>query len=291
MSTAESSEGPPRTARSGWKAWVLVPMILGAVVGVIVAARTTALYRSSSLLLVEPQRVPEAYVRSTTKMADRLQTISSGILSRTRLERIIEEFNLYAEERRSGLMEDVIEHMRRHIEVNVEGDAIRVGFVGTERSTVMKVAERLTAMYIDEDSQIQIRIADGTSQFLAASLEDVRRRLVEYDKRLRAARQKGDPEAETLAIEYDVLKTTFKDLSSKIEESRLAVALQRRAIGANLKVVDPARLPERPFSPDRRMYAAIGAAIGLAAGLLLFFAWPRGLFRRKRPGVVVPAQA
>ena len=189
-------------------------------------------------------------------------------------------------------MEDVVEKMRRHIEVNVEPeDAIRVGFVGTEPRTVMKVAERLAAMYIDENIQSQIRIADGTSHFLESSLEDVRQRLVEYDKRLRAARRKGDPAAETLAIEYDVLKTTFKDLFSKIEESRQAVALQRRAIGETLRLVDPARLPERPFSPDRRIYAAIGAAIGLAAGLLLFFAWPRGLFTKKRPGVVAPAEA
>jgi uncharacterized protein involved in exopolysaccharide biosynthesis len=290
--TTESSEGAPRTARSAWKAWVLVPMILGAAAGVFIAARTPSLYRSSSLIRIEPQRVPEAYVRSTTKIGDRLQTIPLEILSRTRLERIIEEFNVYAEERRSGLMEDVIENMRRHIEVNVEqGDAIRVGFVGTDRRTVMRVAERLAAMYIEENVQSQIRIADGTSQFLEASLEDVRRRLVEHDKRLRAARQKSDPEAETLAIEYDVLKTTFKDLFSKIQESRLAVALQRRAIGETLKLVDPARVPERPFSPDRRIYAALGAAIGFAAGLLLFFAWPRGLFRKKRHGVVVPAEA
>ena len=110
-------------------------------------------------------------------------------------------------------------------------------------------------------------------------------------ERLRAARQKGDPEAETLAIKYDVLKTTFKDLFSKIEESRLAVALQQRQIGETLRLIDPARVPERPISPDHRIYAAIGAATGFAAGLLLFFVWPRGLFRKKRPGVVVPAEA
>src|SRR4030095_8081016 len=144
---------------------------------------------------------------------------------------------------------------------------------------------------IDENVKNQIRPAEGRSQFLEASLDDVRRRLVEHDKRLRAARRTGDPEAETLAIEYDVLKTTFKDLSSKIEESRLAFDLQRRQIGEQFKLLDPASMPQRPFSPDRRIHAASGAANGHAAGLLLFFAWPRRLFRKKRPGVVVPAEA
>jgi hypothetical protein len=41
--------------------------------------------------------VPESIVRPTVTVdvAERLQTISQLILSRTRLERIIEEFNLY----------------------------------------------------------------------------------------------------------------------------------------------------------------------------------------------------
>ena len=61
-----------------------------------------------------PQRVPESYVRSTvtTRIEDRLQSISQQILSRTRLERIIQDFNLYTEERRTGIMEDIVERMR-----------------------------------------------------------------------------------------------------------------------------------------------------------------------------------
>ena len=41
-------------------------------------------------------------------MEERLQSISQQILSRTRLERVIESFNLYAHERKTGLMEDVV---------------------------------------------------------------------------------------------------------------------------------------------------------------------------------------
>jgi uncharacterized protein involved in exopolysaccharide biosynthesis len=293
MSTADQSrEGAPRPARSAWKAWVLGPAIVGAAVGFTVATRTPPLYRSTALLLVRPQLVPEAYVRSTSKLGDRLQTMSPQVLSRTRLEQIIREFNLYSQERRSAIMEDVVQNMRAHIEVNVEqGDAVRVGFVGTDPTTVMKVAQRLTAFCIEDNAQDQQNIADGASQFLESQLWDVRRRLVEHDQRLREARRKGDAAAETLAIEYDVLKTTFKDLSSKLEESHAVLALQRRPGGETLAVVDAAEVPEQPFSPDRRIYTAIGATTGLAAGLFLFFAWPRGLFRKKGPGVVVPAEA
>jgi hypothetical protein len=58
------------------------------------------LYRSTALILLEPQQVPEAYVRSTvsTSLEQRLQSISQQILTRTTLERIIQEFDLYPEE-------------------------------------------------------------------------------------------------------------------------------------------------------------------------------------------------
>jgi hypothetical protein len=62
-------------------------------------------------------RVPENYVQSTvtTRIEDRLQAISQQILSRTRLEPIINDLELYKDERATGIMEDIVESMRRQI--------------------------------------------------------------------------------------------------------------------------------------------------------------------------------
>jgi len=59
-------------------------------------------YKSETLILVIPQRIPESYVRSTVTMRieDRLRSIGQEILSRTRLEKLINEFNLYADRRK-----------------------------------------------------------------------------------------------------------------------------------------------------------------------------------------------
>src|SRR6476646_10836302 len=48
-------------------------------------------YRSETLILVVPQRVPESYVKSTVtaRIEDRLLSISQQILSRTQLEQVI----------------------------------------------------------------------------------------------------------------------------------------------------------------------------------------------------------
>ena len=268
----QSDPRPPATRRIGWIAWILIPATLGAVIGAGMAARTKPLYRSDARILVVPQRVPESYVRPsvTTNLKDRLQSISQQILSRTRLERVIQDFDLYTEERRTGVMEDIVDRMRKNIEVNVEdGGTFAVGFIGTDPRTVMKVTDRLASLFIEENLRDREMLAEGTSQFLEAQLENARRRLLETNKQVRTAKEKGLPEAETLAIEYEVQQATFKDLLAKIEESNMSANLERRQIGEHFNLIDPARLPERPIAPDWRQYAGIGAGAGAAIGLLV----------------------
>src|SRR5262245_11590461 len=90
--------------------WLLVvPFAIIAATTAVVARKLPDLYRSEALILVIPQRVPQEYVRSTVtaRIEDRLQAIAAQILSRTRLERIITDFNLFEKERSNGgIMED-----------------------------------------------------------------------------------------------------------------------------------------------------------------------------------------
>ena len=92
---------PTKVRRRRWQPWVLVPTILGAATGGALAARVTPIYKAEMLIAVVPQRIPESYVPPTISLTlgERLQMISEQILNRTRLERIIQEFDLYKEER------------------------------------------------------------------------------------------------------------------------------------------------------------------------------------------------
>ena len=296
MNDERSAPQSPLIRRRRWKWWILVPAVLGAAIGAALAARVTPLYRSDTVILVVPQRVPESFVRSTvtTKISERLQSISQQILSRTRLERIIQDFDLYKEERGRGgkIMKDIVEMMRGNIEVSVgAGDSFSVGFIGTEPRTVMRVTERLATLFIDANLREREVLAEGTNQFLETQLEEVRRRLMELSPRLQSARDKGLPEAETLAIEYEVKQATFKDLLTKREESRMAANLERRQIGEQFKVIDQARVPERPIAPDWREYVGIGAAAGAALGVLVLLLGPATPLRTRRdtPDAEAPA--
>ena len=75
---------------------IILPALLVVAGAAVVIYRLPNVYRSESLILVVPQRVPESYVRSTVtaRIEDRLQAISQQILSRTRLEQIVQDFSL-----------------------------------------------------------------------------------------------------------------------------------------------------------------------------------------------------
>ncbi len=173
-------------ARRKWA--ILLPFLFISLATVVVAHYLPNRYRSETVILVVPQQVPESYVRSTvtSRIEDRLQSISQQILSRTRLERIIQDFNLYEKERRVGIMEDIVEKMRtRDIRVDtLKGDAFRIAFIGDNPVTVMRVTDRLASHFIDENLRDREILAQGTNQFLTVQLEDARRRLIEQEKKL-----------------------------------------------------------------------------------------------------------
>jgi polysaccharide chain length determinant protein (PEP-CTERM system associated) len=148
------------------------------------------MYQSEASIQVEPQRVPDSYVRSTvtTRLEERLPSLQAQILSRTRLEAIILEFNLYQGMRQQVPMEDVVQRMRR-FDIDsqvVRGDAFRISYRGTDPRVVQRVTERLAAAFIDENTQDRVRAAENTSQFIESQLDDAKRRLVETEKKLEA---------------------------------------------------------------------------------------------------------
>src|SRR5262245_18506105 len=114
---------PDDFLRIAWtRRWLIViPLVVVASATAVVSWFLPDRYRTSTSILVIPQRVPEGFVQSTVtgNLNQRINTISQEILSRTRLERIITEFNLYERARATMIMEDVVEGMRRDISLQV----------------------------------------------------------------------------------------------------------------------------------------------------------------------------
>jgi hypothetical protein len=69
-----------------------------------------------------------------------------------------------------------------------------------------------------------------------------------------------------LTRDYETLQQVYREMLSKKEDSKVAANLERRQIGEQFKILDPARLPERPTSPDRVRMNILGIifALGIA---------------------------
>ena len=71
--------------------------------------------------------------------------------------------------------------------------------------------------------------------------------------------------------EYNQSKEGYQTLLKKKEEAQQAENLERRQKGEQFKVIDPARVPEKPFKPNIQQILLIGLAAGLGTGFGLAF--------------------
>jgi len=69
--------------------------------------------------------------------------------------------------------------------------------------------------------------------------------------------------------DYKTLESLYGNLNAKKEESRISANLEQRQIGEQFRMLDQARMPERPFSPNRRLLTLYGVAAGLALGFAM----------------------
>ena len=160
-------------------------------------------YKSSTTILVIPQKVPEGYVRSTisSPVGERLSTIWQQVLSRTRLIAVMDELGLYKEERKKLPAEVVVEMMRKTVEIQIASasnrersrgrgqessdDAFTLTVTHESPQMAMMTASRLASFFIDENLKSREQQAVGTSEFLESQLQETKVRLEAQEERVK----------------------------------------------------------------------------------------------------------
>lgn len=156
-----------------------------------------ATYRSETLILVEQQKVPEQFVVSNVgaDLQERLQSMSQQILSRTRLLAIIAEDDLYPELRSRRTPDEVVEEMRKDIQIDLvqsqspnqrgELTAFKVAYLSNDRVLAQRVTSQLTSLFIDENLKARQEQSEQTTEFLDSQLEDARRSLADQEAKVK----------------------------------------------------------------------------------------------------------
>jgi uncharacterized protein involved in exopolysaccharide biosynthesis len=116
--------------------------------------------------------------------------------------------------------------------------------------------------------ELQLQLESLNRQIASERAEEDRLRKVtaQYQARLEAVPTRETELAE-LTRDYATTQQIYASLLGKSEESKVAANLERRQIGEQFKILDPARPAERPFSPDRQRIDLMGSIFGLALGL------------------------
>lgn len=250
---------------------VLGTFVLVSAATYIVSSRLPNIYTSSTLILVDPQKVPESYVRSTVTgdLRNRLGTLQQQILSATRLQKIIDTLNLYPTQRKTMAREDVIAMMQKDVSVSIVSnyggsqdlEAFRIGFRGTEARLVAQVANDLATQFIDENLKAREQQSSGTTEFLQNQLQESKKVLEDQESKLKEFKLKHLGEMpEQQSANLQILGQLQSQL--QLESEALARAEQQRS---TIQVLMPQAAPVVDLDDPDSQSSPAAAAVAKAA--------------------------
>ena len=184
-----------RVVRKRWRMVPACAVTCGAL-SLVVATQLPKKYTSQTLVLVAKPTVPTEYVRPvvTEDLNQRLASMKQQILSRTRLEPVLEKFDIYREDRDKVHMEDLIERLRTAIEISplepmagtqdrsLAGFNVSVTFNNPQ--TAQQICTEITSMFMEQNARALEQQAVRTTSFLSQQLDEAKGKLDEQDAKL-----------------------------------------------------------------------------------------------------------
>ena len=153
-----------------------------------------ARYRSDATILMEKPKVPKQYVVPNVESDPQaqLEKLTQEILSRTRLQRIIDDFHLY-----SGFLARLgvggVDRMRKDIRIDQvltnskppELAGFTISYSGDNPQLAQNVTARLASLFIEEDLRTRENQSASTTAFLDRQMQEARVDVEEQTKRLK----------------------------------------------------------------------------------------------------------
>jgi len=198
------------------------------------AYRLPDIYRSTAVILFVPQDLPDSYVQSTvtTTMQERVDAITRDILSRSRLEGIIREFNLYSGQGSLSLG-DRGRRMRKNIDVDAEEgeNTFELSFESRSARKAQDVADRLASVFVDESLKLREERATEMTAFLEVEADRLKKEVERQESKVNLYKAKYRYE---LPEQLQANLITLEQLRSELQNNVFRLSSLRDA-KANLK--------------------------------------------------------
>lgn len=180
------------------KRWWLIPVCAGSccALGILVATQLPKKFTSQTLVLVAKPTVPTDIVKPVVNedLNQRLASMKQQILSRTRLEPVLDKFDIYREDRKKVHVEDLIERLRTAIEISplepmagtqdrtMAGFNVSVTFNNPQ--TAQQICTEITSMFMEQNARALEQQAVQTTSFLSQQVDEAKAKLDEHDAKL-----------------------------------------------------------------------------------------------------------
>ncbi|HKJ76477.1 MAG TPA: Wzz/FepE/Etk N-terminal domain-containing protein, partial [Gammaproteobacteria bacterium] len=229
------------------------------VVGIAAALLWPPTYQSTATILIEEQEIPQDLVQSTvTSYANqRIQTIQQRVMTRANLLRIIDKYNLYADERKHDTTEEILDEMQDDIGLNmISADvvdprtgrpttatiAFTVSFQGENPSVVQQVDNELASLYLSENQKTRTEKASDTYKFLTGEAKRVSDHIADVESQLAAFKEKHVNELPDLQqLNLQMMERTQRDLDDT--ENRI------NTTGDRISYLQAQLQQTKPYSP------------------------------------------
>jgi polysaccharide chain length determinant protein (PEP-CTERM system associated) len=206
--------------------------------------RMPKVYRCTALLSYERQQINPGRMapeRQGQRLRETVSTLSELVMSRNNLEELIKQFDLYPKLRQKLPIEDVIEAMRKHIQIrpSSRGDTFTVSFEGIEQDKVQKVTNALASKFIEENLKYREERATETSKYTEDELNMAKAVLDEKEQAMRDYKlkyynempeQRADNLARLTALheQYQSVQDSIQDLERTRVMAQEQISLRKR---------------------------------------------------------------
>jgi succinoglycan biosynthesis transport protein ExoP len=197
-------------------------------------------YKSEAVVLVEQQKVPEQFVPPNVALdlQDRVESVTQQVLSRTRLQAVIDRWHLYSPGR--GLREllqsrDAVEQMREDITIELVASdrrdrpnaalmAFKIFYTADRPELAQRVNKELTDLFLDDNNKAQ-QLSESTTAFLNNQLAAARARLGQQEAAVRDFKAKH---LRDLPSQFGTNMQILSGLQDQLQTAHLALEKARQ---------------------------------------------------------------
>ena len=186
------------------KFYGLIPFVCVFAIGLAIVMLWPPTYQSEGKILVESQQIPVDLVRPTVTAtaSERIATIQQRVMTRENLLKIVDKYQMFADQRDKLSRTDLLDLMRANtvvkpIEIDPQGGqqnltvAVTVGFTDRRPDIATKVANELITLFLSEDARNRTNRATETTKFLAQEVDKLQAELASIDEKLIESRRQA----------------------------------------------------------------------------------------------------